>query len=597
MISLIRTIFSFVDRGNRSRLALLLAMMIATALFEMANLGLVLVLMKLVSAPELAAQWLPFLAGMEQRTLLILAALAFAVFFLGKTLAVWLLIRTTNRWSAVMMAEFQSGVFRHQLRRPYLHCLTSSSTMTLQNTVMSSYRAFESVRVILNILIELLLMGATGLVLVLVEPWVVAGGAVVVGILAFAFHRIVGPIFQRFGSQLLRSEHRLIGVTTQAFHSSRSIKLHHCESHFEQVFRAAAETDTEYRARSFTFQHIPRLMLEAALILGFVIAIIALLLTRGTLEGMLPTLGVFALASIRLLPSFNRVLQYLGELRQRESSVRQVDRDLAALAGEPEENDGSDVAPLVFRTGLDLDGVGFRYPGAEVQALSDVNLKVGHGESVGLVGASGAGKSTLVEIILGLLPPTSGRMLVDGVDIAGRTRSWQACLGYVPQHVYLLDDTLRRNVGFGLADEAISEERVWAALERAHLAEVARSLPNGLDTILGENAMRLSGGQRQRLGIARALYREPPVIVLDEATSALDNETEFLVAQALDELAGEKTLFIVAHRLSTVRCCDRLVFLDRGRIAAVGSYGQLMETCPDFRQLVRHGEFATAVAE
>ena len=237
---------------------------------------------------------------------------------------------------------------------------------------------------------------------------------------------------------------------------------------------------------------------------------------------------------------------------------------------------GAEVKPFVFRDSLQIKNMTFRYPNAEAPALSGISIAVPNGATVGFIGGSGAGKSTLVDVILGLLSPHEGAVCVDGIDIASNLRGWQNQIGYVPQSVYLVDDTLRRNVAFGLADGEIDEGATWRAIQAAQLEPFVRSLPEGLDTMVGERGVRLSGGQLQRVGIARALYNDPAVLVLDEATSSLDTATERVVMEAVQALHGRKTVLIVAHRLTTVEHCDRLFRLEGGRIVDEGRPEQVI---------------------
>jgi ATP-binding cassette, subfamily B, bacterial PglK len=229
--------------------------------------------------------------------------------------------------------------------------------------------------------------------------------------------------------------------------------------------------------------------------------------------------------------------------------------------------------------------VSYTYPQSNRRALDQISFRVPYKASIGVVGPSGGGKSTLIDILMGLLQPSSGRILVDGIDIAGATRAWQSNLGYVPQTPYLLDDTLRRNIAFGVPDRDTDEQAVLDAVRMAQLSDLIAGLPHGLDTEIGERGVRLSGGQRQRIAIARALYRRPAVLVFDEATSALDNRTEREITAEIDLLAGERTIIIIAHRMSTVRNCDFIAFLVDGRIADVGSYDELLRRNSDFNRL------------
>jgi ABC-type multidrug transport system fused ATPase/permease subunit len=317
---------------------------------------------------------------------------------------------------------------------------------------------------------------------------------------------------------------------------------------------------------------LPRLWLELLAVTGLAALVLAMIGQGKPLDALLPTLGLFAAAAFRLMPSVNRILTSLHSLRFSLPVIDTIYNEFRLL--------GATMAPqrgerLSFDSGLALDQVKFRYPAAEALALRGVSLAIQPGTSVGFIGGSGAGKSTLVDIILGLLVPASGSVTIDGVDIQTNLRGWQDQIGYVPQSIFLTDDTLRRNVAFGLPADQIDEAAVLRAIRAAQLEQFVNDLPQGLDTIVGERGVRLSGGQRQRIGIARALYHDPPVLVLDEATSSLDTTTERGVMEAVRALHGKKTLLIVAHRLTTVEHCDRLFRLERGRVVQEGSFAQV----------------------
>jgi ABC-type multidrug transport system fused ATPase/permease subunit len=273
------------------------------------------------------------------------------------------------------------------------------------------------------------------------------------------------------------------------------------------------------------------------------------------------------------MPSFNRLLGSLQTLIFSRAIISSVYEDFKLDAPDAPEN--KTVTP--FKDQLELRNLSFQYPTAIRPSLQDVSLVVRRGEAVGFVGPSGAGKSTLVDVILGLFAPTSGTVLVDGRDIQDNLRNWQNQIGYVPQTIYLTDDTLRRNVAFGLGDENIDEQAVVDAIRLAQLEDFVASLPDKLGTVVGERGVRLSGGQRQRIGIARALYHNPSVLVLDEATSSLDTPTEHGVMQAVQALQGTKTVIIVAHRLSTVEYCDRLYRIEDSRMTEQGTFDEVVK--------------------
>jgi ABC-type multidrug transport system fused ATPase/permease subunit len=284
-------------------------------------------------------------------------------------------------------------------------------------------------------------------------------------------------------------------------------------------------------------------------------------------EALVPTVGLFAAAAFRLMPSVSKVLSSIQSLRYAQPVIDTLTTELSLLdRARPPQNGGS----LPFREELRLERLGYTYPDSPDAALKDINLSICHGASVGFVGGSGAGKSTLIDVILGLLTPTRGAVRVDGRDIQTDLRGWQNQIGYVPQNIYLTDDTLRCNVAFGLSHDQIDEKAVWRALRAAQLEEFVNELPEGLDSFVGERGVRISGGQRQRIGIARALYHDPAVLVLDEATSSLDAATERSVMEAVNALHGMKTILIVAHRTSTVEHCDTIIRLGRGAVVEAG---------------------------
>jgi ABC-type multidrug transport system fused ATPase/permease subunit len=283
----------------------------------------------------------------------------------------------------------------------------------------------------------------------------------------------------------------------------------------------------------------------------------------------LPILGLFAAAAFRLMPSVNRVLTAVQSLRFGTPVVETLHSELSLAEG-MEQRRKSRATPLA--DSIELREVSFAYPGASGNALERLSLLIRRGESVGFIGPSGAGKSTLVDVILGLLEPSAGAVLVDGVDIHAAARHWQDQIGYVPQTIYLTDDSLAHNVALGIPADLIDHAAVWRAIRAAQLEDFVGSLPEGLETMVGEHGVRISGGQRQRIGIARALYHDPAVLVLDEATSSLDTATEHEVMEAVRALHGLKTSIIVAHRLSTVEHCDHLYRLEGGRIIQEGRY-------------------------
>jgi len=387
----------------------------------------------------------------------------------------------------------------------------------------------------------------------------------------------------RWGRSVQQLDSEILQTLQQGLGGVKEVKVLGCESFFLAQFDERVAAAGRLRGRYATVATTLRLGVETMFVCGLLLVSLLLTLRRG--PAALPLLGLFAYAGFRVIPAANRVMLYVTQLRYSRPWIQALRADLTALPAPATAPAAADPDTIRLTRAIAFEGVSYAYEGEREPVLVGVDLTIARGESVAIVGPSGAGKSTLVDVLLGLLPPTSGRISVDGRDIAGAVRAWQRHIGYVPQEPFILDDSLRRNVAFGVADGAVDERRVMAALRLAQLADVVAALPRGLDTVLGERGTRLSGGQRQRVAIARALYHEPDVLVFDEATSALDTPTERELIAALEALRGVKTLVVIAHRLSTVRRCDRLAVLRDGRLVAVGAYDELLARDPGFRAM------------
>jgi ATP-binding cassette subfamily C protein len=287
------------------------------------------------------------------------------------------------------------------------------------------------------------------------------------------------------------------------------------------------------------------------------------------------------------VPAANRVGWRVNQVRSAAASVESLHDDYLLVAGTDWEHAAAERQSAQFCESIVLERVSYIFAQADNAALQDISLTIRFGESIGIVGPTGAGKTTLVDLVVGLLRPSSGRILIDGNDLGSRLLAWKRNIGYVPQSIFLIDDSLRRNIALGIGDPEIDEGRLRAAVRMAQLERFVAELPQGLETSVGERGIRLSGGERQRVGIARALYHDPDLLVFDEATSALDLSTEAALAEAIEALHGKKTLLVVAHRLSSVLRCDRLVFMSEGRIRACGSYDDLLRDHPEFQRMVR----------
>jgi len=423
------------------------------------------------------------------------------------------------------------------------------------------------------LLTESLVLLGLGSLLLVIEPLGALTVASVLGAAAWGFHLFTRGRIARWGEARLHHEGLRMQHLQQGLGGAKDVKLLGRETEFLDQYRVHNVESARAGQLQLTLTQLPRLWLELLAVSGLAILVISALAQNRALEAVLPALGLFAAAAFRLMPSVNRALGAVQSLRYGLPVIDILHTEFKLTTPEVAGTHSS-VTP--FRAVLELSQITFTYPGAAEPTLKDISLAIQRGESVGFIGTSGAGKSTLVDILLGLLTPDRGEVRMDGCDIQANLRNWQDQIGYVPQSIFLTDDTLRRNVAFGLPNEQIDDASVWRAIQAAQLEAFVTSQPDGLETLVGERGIRLSGGQRQRIGIARALYHDPAVLILDEATSSLDIATEQDVMQAVRALQGSKTVLIVAHRLSTVGHCDRLYRLEQGRVVAEGTSAEML---------------------
>lgn len=411
---------------------------------------------------------------------------------------------------------------------------------------------------------------------------------------ALAFFAVAVMILQAYvrpraslaGEELVAQGLAAYRATFEALAGAKEIKVRGTEAAFVEEFAAARHASGRAGARAAFLGELPRFVLEMLFLIVVMIVAVIVWVTQAP-GGALTSLGLFVVAGIRMLPTSARIVSMTSAVRSAVPMMERVIRDLIDdLDTARPEGDETAQSRTTLRDSLVLEDVAYTYPGAREPVLDGVSLTVPVGTSVALVGTSGAGKSTLVDVILGLLTPDRGRVLADGVPITHNERAWRASIGLVPQDVFLLDASLASNLALGCGPDRVTATRMLAAISQARLEDFVAQLPLGLESSVGERGSRVSGGQRQRIGIARALCIDPTLLVLDEATSALDNDTEQQIVETLAALRGELTTVVVAHRLSTIQSCDRVAFLDRGRISAVGTFEELLRSSPAFAKLV-----------
>lgn len=561
--------------SERRSAVLLLGLMLMGMVLETLGVGLVIPALALLTQRDFVSNYpvlqpvLQALGNPSQQTLVIGGMLVLVGVYLIKALFLAYLAWRQMRFAFGVQAQLSQRLFTVYLHQPYTFHLQRNSAQLIRNVISEvSMITGNGIQPYMMLLTEsLVLLGLCSLLL-FVEPLGALVVASVLGAAAWGFHRLTRGRIALWGQARQHHEGLRIQHLQQGLGGAKDVKLLGRETDFLEQYRVHNTQSARVGQLQSTLQQLPRLWLELLAVSGLAILVISMLAQDRELEAVLPTLGLFAAAAFRIMPSVNRVLGAAQSLRY---GLPVIDILHAELNLATPEVVGTHRPVTLFCAALELSQITYTYPGAAEPALKGITLAIQRGESVGFIGASGAGKSTLADIMLGLLTPDSGEVRVDGKDIHAHLRNWQNQIGYVPQSIFLTDDTLRRNVAFGLPNEQIDDAAVQRAIQAAQLEEFVASQPNGLETLVGERGIRLSGGQRQRIGIARALYHDPAVLVLDEATSSLDTATERGVMQAVTALQGSKTILIVAHRLSTVEYCDRLYRLHEGRVVEEGT--------------------------
>jgi len=549
---------------------LLLGLMVIGMMLETLGVGLVIPAITLLTQENLAARYpatepiLRALGNPDPQTLVVGGMFVLVGVYLIKACFLAFLAWRQTRFAFGVQAQLSQKLFATYLRQPYTFHLQRNSAQLIRNA-LDEVGIFTGNAMLPGMLIltECMVLLGVGSLLLLVEPLGALIVALVLGGAAWGFHRITHVRIVRWGKERLYHDGMRVQHLQQGLGGAKDVKLLGREGDFLAQYGIHNTQSARMGQFQSTLQQLPRLWLELLAVTGMTLLVLSMLAQGRDIAGIVPTLGLFAIAAFRLMPSINRVLSSVLSLRYGLAVVDTLHKELKLAMPEAVARHANGAA---FQHEIRLENLSYTYPGADAAALNGLSIYIRKGESIGFIGTSGAGKSTLVDVILGLLPPDAGQVTVDGQDIRHDLRHWQDQIGYVPQSIYLTDDTLRRNVAFGLPDESIDDTAVRGAIHAAQLEDFVDSLPDGLETVVGERGIRLSGGQRQRIGIARALYHDPSVLVLDEATSALDTDTESGVMQAITALHGSKTIIIVAHRLSTVEQCDRLYRLEGGRV-------------------------------
>ena len=589
----------YILKGSRKSLPLLLIVFILSSVLEALGIGLIGPFLNLASNPDFLhkiplLQWIYLQLNLQSSSQFIpIVGLVIAIVFCLKSFLYFLARKYISSFSFNQKAKLSSRLLKTYLTVPYTFYLRKNTASIINNIIVETQGftvgcllpLLEGIANLIVVLILVLLLSKTDLFLLVL--------ILAVFFPIFLLFYQLRNQFNQWGWEATQANQEVIQIINHSLGGLKETRVIGCESYFHQQIEYQAQRMAQAATLSHTFQRLPRIVIETCLILFVVIFIsVSQLFFEQNIQELTSTLAVFAVASMRLIPATSQLLEAMGQIQNRSYSVDRLYLDLKEIekqkaiqplesvpgftGGNLSSSQYGENQTISFAEIVELNEVTYSYPGSSGPAIDKLSLSLRKGQSIALIGKSGAGKTTLVDVILGLLEPESGNIRVDGVSVYSNIRSWQNLIGYIPQSIFLIDDTIESNIAFGVPDRLIDPAKLERAIKAAQLEELIEQLPDGIKTVVGERGIRLSGGQRQRIGIARALYHEREILVLDEATSALDNETEKLVSEAIRSLAGTKTLIIIAHRLSTVEHCDRVYLLEKGRIVRSGSYQEVV---------------------
>ncbi|SFK77463.1 ABC-type multidrug transport system, ATPase and permease component [Lachnospiraceae bacterium KH1T2] len=565
------------DKKQKRRMIQLMFAIFIGAMLELVGVSLIMPLINLISKPEVVDE-----PGIIHDVYTMCAMHSVTDFFVFLVFVIIAIYFFKNLYLTFMYYFQYSFIYKNQLKcasrlvdcylkKPYTYHLDHNTSEMIRNIMLDTDRLFQLILSVLNVASEILLSLMLALYLLFSDPVMSITMAVILLICVGLYSVLTRKKVRAYGQQNQKYDGKMHQAINQALGAVKDIKILHREKYFVKEFTDCGEKKMTALINTNFFGQVPKYLIETVCITGIMLVLVFKLRTGTDLNTILPQLAAFAVAAFKLLPSVGKISNYLNGITFLKPSIDLIYHDLK------ETEDMVDVEITDAHQGeieekaekISVENLVYRYPKTDEDVLKNVSFDIPLGASIGLIGPSGAGKSTMADVILGILFPRSGCVKYGSMNVHENPLRWAEKLAYIPQAIFLADESIRSNVAFGIERDKIDEEQVWSALEEAQLADFVRSLPEGLDTEVGERGVRLSGGQRQRIGIARALYGNPEILVLDEATSALDNETEKAVMEAIERLHGKKTLLIIAHRLTTIKNCEYIFKVENGTVNAV----------------------------
>lgn len=580
--------FLYVTKGKHKSLLVMSCLFVVSSFFEMIGVGLIGPFAAMVTDASfiettdwLKAIYINFSFDSAPKFIFCFGVLTIIIFYTKATFN-FISQKAVAQFAYSLKGNLSCKLMQSYLAAPYILHLSKNSANLIQNLitftdsfclglVLSLLTAVSNTVVIIALVTLLIYTNAVASI-----------GIAVVILVALAVLNPLKTKLINWGKEGFDASAEMIRTLNHGLGGLKETRIIGCEPYFQNQMMQSATKYSRNMGLASGYSNLPRYIVEA-IIISFLIIFAFLFVTfnQENSQNISSIFGIFAIASIRLLPATGNTISCINKIRYNSHSLDVLYSELKEIetikhSNSYRQNPKINSKKVDFKEEISIENLVYQYPHGKTNALDGIALRIKKGQSIGLIGKSGSGKTTLVDVLMGLLTPQSGDITVDGVSVYSNLREWQNLIGYVPQSIFLIDDTLERNVAFGVPDNLIDRQKLQKAIKAAQLSEVVENLPMGCQTIVGERGVLLSGGQRQRVGIARALYHEKEILVFDEATAALDNETENLITEATKTLSRSKTIIIIAHRLSTIEHCDCIYRINEGRISQFGSYQEVV---------------------
>ncbi|MCR5250244.1 MAG: ABC transporter ATP-binding protein/permease [Lachnospiraceae bacterium] len=579
MLKIWKKLSVLLDGKQKRFMLLLLCMMLIGAVLETASVAIVVpvvtVLMdeNAITDNAIVATLYDALGFSSREAFATVIMVALIAAFVLKNL--FLFFQQKVLYHFVYTNQFRTSerMMKNYMRRDYEFFLNADTAVIQRSITSDVNNMYALILSLMQLVSESIVFVCLVAVLFLAEPMMTLMISALLLVTLLVIKAVLKPLMQKAGKDNQDYYSSLFKWISESVTGIKEIKTGGREQYFVDEYIRCGHGYVNAVQKYTLYNNIPRLLIETVSVTAMVLYLLILMLSGRDTSSMMAIIGAFGLAVMRLMPSANRINNQLNNIAYFEPFLMGVSDSLQdEISGEKTDmaDFASDVTKLPVKEKIELKNICYHYPNTEVEIFDHADLTIPVGKSIGIVGASGAGKSTIVDVLLGMLRIQGGTIKADGKDVLAKEnyRGWLRNIGYIPQTIFMLDDTIRRNVAFGIPEDKVSEERIWEVLKDAQLDEFVRGLPEGLETGIGERGVRLSGGQRQRIGIARALYEDPEVLILDEATSALDNDTESAIMESINRFQGKKTLIIIAHRLQTIEKCDMVYRVEGGKIRA-----------------------------